>query len=199
MQEQHRAMIIQWLVWGAAGAFLFVLALRDVQLDRTLEVAVERFDRATSYLSTFGPNARVERTRDAVRITGEPVYVTLRMPRWFREVVVEIAYENPTELPEVEIGPRTHPTSWQFDLRSLEDRRDAYGPDESGAEVVVRQFGNLIRAQVPFTLHRNWQVERNVYQFLVSVSGASPERPIIIRSLRVTAKREPICIGRLCL
>lgn len=172
--------LIRYTLWGAAGVFLLVLALRDLQLDRTLDASVARFDRATPYLSTFGPNARVARTRDGVRVVGEPVYVYLRIPRWFRRVTVEFAYENPAGLPEVRFGPRTHPTSWAFDLHP------------------ISMEGSLVRAELPFTLQRSWQTERNEYQFLLSAPGANAERPIVLRSLRVTATRDPVCVARWC-
>ncbi|MFH1098940.1 MAG: hypothetical protein V1723_03400 [Candidatus Uhrbacteria bacterium] len=220
--------IIRFFIWSAAVIFLMALAARDLQLDRTIDVAVDKFDRATPYVSTFGPNARVERSGDAVRVVGEPVYVNVRLPRWFKRATIELAYENPTGLSAIALGVRTHPTLWQFEFPQPEEAhplmlplpslansgsRPARGGGERSNSPIqefpplptgggVRGGGASAEPQViriPFELQRGWQVERNVYQFILSTPGASTERPLIIRAFRVIAERDPICLGRLCI
>lgn len=182
---------IRFVAWVAAALLLLALALRDLQLDRRLDISA-RFDRATPYLSTFGPPARVELEGKkrysvpfSVRVVGEPVYVNLRIPRWFRRATVELAYENPGNIP-FKLGVRTHPTQWAFQFP------DALNCPTPGV-------GRSTCLHVPFDLQRSWQVERNVYRFVLSAPGVSAEQPIVIRGLRVVAEREPVCIGRLCI
>ena len=200
MDERRRRItqIIRWSMWSFAVAFLFVLALRDLGPGRTM-VFVAKLDRATPSVSTFGPPARVVLAREGVRVVGEPVYVNVRMPRWFSRAVVEIVYENPTALAEVAVGPRTDPTQWLFELRSVEDalRHPPNGPVKGDGVEVVRD-GVFVRARVRFALSRSWQVERNVYQLVVAAPGAGPERPLVIHSFRVTAERDPLCMGKFC-
>lgn len=181
------------MVWGSAGAFLLALALRDLQLDRTL-VLEARLDRATPYLSTLGPPARVvqgeKRPQESfsVHVVGEPVYVNLRIPRWFRRATVELTYENSSNIP-LKLGVRTHPTQWAFEF-----------PEPLPLSLPLPEGrGETIRTlRVPFALQRAWQVERNVYRFVLSAPGVSAEQPIVIHALRVTAEREPVCVRRFC-
>lgn len=187
---------IRLVVWGAAALFLIALALRDLQLDRSL-VLEARLDRATPYLSTFGPPARViqeKRPQESfsVRIIGEPVYVNLRIPRWFRRATVELVYENTHSLP-FKLGVRTHPTQWAFQFPESLPIGDFKFEISDSEKVEVKTL------RVPFALQRAWQVERNVYRFVLSVPGVNPEQPIVIRGLRVTVERDPICFGQLCL
>ncbi len=189
-------------IWSIVAVFLVALALRDLQLDRRLDV-VARLDRATPYVSTLGPPVRVALSADRANIIGEPVYVNLRIPRWFRRATVELRYENPGNLP-LRFGVRTHPTQWAFQFptpspdaragagRSLPGPRPQAGgsPERGGGPLVLR---------VPFDLQRAWQVERNVYRFVLSAPGVSAEQPIIVHGLRVTAERDPVCVGRFCL
>ncbi|MDO8599616.1 MAG: hypothetical protein Q7S02_05915, partial [bacterium] len=98
---------IRVIVWFTAAAFLVALAVRDVQLDRTLEVSANTFqNRATPYVSTFGPPSRVDASGGEVLLIGEPAYVNLRIPRWFRRATLELQYENPHALP-FRLGVRT--------------------------------------------------------------------------------------------
>lgn len=173
---------IRVTVWGTALLFLLTLALRDLQLDRKL-VLEARMDRATPYLSTLGPPARVELARDGVRMTGEPVYVNLRIPRWFRSVMVELEYDDPGARP-LKLGVRTHPTQWAFEFPPpLSQKWDA----------------TTHTLLVPFHFQRAWQVERNVYRFVLSAPGVSAEQPIVIRKIRVIASRGRFCMSRSCL
>lgn len=172
--------IVRWAAWCAAALFIVVLIIRDIGPSRRV-VLDARFDRATPRVSVFGPPVRVELARDHARIIGEPVYVNVRLPRWYRSAVVNIAYENPSRLP-VRIGVRTDAMAWTYDLR------EAPPPDDGG----------MVAAREVFALERAWQVERNVYQFIIAAPGASADRALTIRSFRVTAQRDPICLGRLC-
>lgn len=172
--------IVRWMAWLAAGVFIVALVICDIGPTRRIVVAA-RFDRATPRASVFGPPSRVELASDSVRVVGEPVYVNIRLPRWYRSVVVEVAYENISALP-VRFGVRTDATAWTYDLR------DAPFPDDAG----------LVTARETFTLERSWQVERNLFQFILAAPGASAERPIVIRSFRIIAQRDPLCLGRFC-
>lgn len=173
---------IRIVVWLAAVAFFAALALRDLQLDRRLDLEA-RLDRATSYLSLFGPPARVDASSSDVVVVGEPVYVNLRIPRWFRRATVELEYENPSDLP-ITFGVRTHPIQWAFQFPDVQD----CSTPGVGQKCM----------RIPFNLQRAWRVERNVYRFVLSAPGVSPERPLVIHSLRVIAERDPMCIGRFC-
>jgi len=183
MEPSRASGWVRVTAWLAAAAFLFVLVLRDLQLDRRLDV-VARLDRATPYVSLLGPPVRVGLSADRVQVIGDPVYVNLRIPRWFRRATLELRYENPYALP-LRVGVRTHPTLW-----ALQFPTPSSSPPESG--------GGSFVLRVPFDLQRAWQVERNVYRFVLSTPGARPEQPLTIHALRVTAEREPICLGRLC-
>lgn len=183
-REQRCRHLVRACVWLAAIVFLGFLTLRDLQLNRQLDV-VARLDRATPYLSTLGPPVRVALSSDHATVIGEPVYINLRIPRWFRRATVELEYENPHNLP-FKLGVRTHLTAWAFEFPT---------PSSSPSE---RGGGSLV-LRVPFELQRAWQVERNVYRFVLSAPGVSAEQPIVIHALRVTAEREPICFGRFCL
>lgn len=175
---------IRVAVWGAAALFLLTLALRDLQLDRRL-VLEARLDRATPYLSTFGPPSRVALSSDRATLSAEPVYVNLRIPRWFRRATVELEYENPNSIP-FKFGVRTHPTAWAFQFST-----PSSSPSERG--------GGALALRVSFELQRAWQVERNVYRFVLSAPGVSAEQPIVIRGLRVVAEREAVCVLGACL
>ncbi|MFH1430587.1 MAG: hypothetical protein ABIG71_03645 [Candidatus Uhrbacteria bacterium] len=187
---QRYAQIIALLL---AGCVLVVLALRDVQLDREL-VMDSKLDRATPYLSTFGPAPRVETDGASVRLIGEPAYVDLRMPRWFHDATIELTYENPSAVP-FRLGVRTHPTVWQFDVKTI-DGGDVNGMVlERHMDVVSPRDGVVV---VPFTFSRSWQ-DRNVYRLIFSAPGVSEEQPITIRGMRVVAMRAPICGFGFCL
>lgn len=179
----HTRRSMRVVVWVCAAIFLLALALRDLQFDRKL-VLEARMDRATPYLSTLGPPARVALSFDRVALSAEPVYVNLRIPRWFRRVTVELEYENPSEL-ALRFGVRTHPTQWAFQF-----------PESVDCSTPGVEQSTCLR--VPFELQRAWQVERNVYRFVLSAPGVSAEQPIIVRGLRVTAERDPVCIGAFC-
>lgn len=192
--------IIRVIVWVAAAMFLIALSLRDLQLDQII-VAEARWDRATAYLSQIGPRARVavDATDPAwVVLTGEPAYVELRVPRWFRRATVEIAYVN-HRANVVRVGVRTHPTEWRYDVKTVE------GGEVNGQllaqhpDVTVERTGTITTARIPLTLDRRWQVSRNTYQIILSVPGLSAERPVSLQSLRITAERDPVCVGAWCL
>ncbi len=189
---------IRVIVWLATAVFLAALAVRDVQLDRMLEVSADTIrNRATPYVSAFGPPSRVDASSGTVLLIGEPVYVNLRIPRWFRRAIVEIQYENPRGLP-LKLGVRTHPIAWAFHFpepETLPTSGFSYTPSSSPPE----SGGGPLVLWVPFDLQRAWQVERNVYRFVFSAPGASVEQPIIVHGLRVTAERDPICLAGACL
>ncbi|MDO8462782.1 MAG: hypothetical protein Q7S96_00710 [bacterium] len=199
---------IRWAVWIVAVGFLLILALRDLQLDRRFDV-VAQLDRATPYLSFLGPPVRVELSADRVNVIGEPVYVNLRIPRWFRRATVELRYENPGDIP-LRFGVRTHPTQWAFQFPEPEFHPLALPLPEGGGEK-EKIFppvppgggawggGEIVTMRIPFELQRAWQVERNVYRFVLSAPGASSEQPIIVHGLRVIAEREPVCLAGICL
>ncbi|MDO8622079.1 MAG: hypothetical protein Q7R80_02515 [bacterium] len=206
-RSQTRRMV-RTCCWLGVSAFLLVLALRDLQVDRRLDV-VARLDRATPYLSLLGPPVRVGLLADRVNVIGEPVYVNLRIPRWFRRATVELRYENPGQLP-LRFGVRTHPVLWAFEFPEPEslplalplpvgggEKEKVFPPVPPGGG--VRGGGGIVTMRIPFELQRSWQVERNVYRFVLSAPGANVEQPIVIHGLRVTAERDPICFSRLCL
>ncbi|MBI4449505.1 hypothetical protein HY634_00420 [Candidatus Uhrbacteria bacterium] len=191
---------IRPLVWVVAGTFIIALALRDLQVDRRLDV-MARLDRATPYLSTLGPPSRVALSVDRTTVLGEPVYVNLRIPRWFRRVTVELQYENPNNLP-LRFGVRTHPTEWAFQFPEPEPHLLALRTNPLSLplpEARGESVSEVKTLRVPFDLQRAWQVERNVYRFVLSAPGANAEQPIVIYGLRVTAERNPICLGGWCI
>lgn len=181
--------VIRVACWGAAAIFMIVLGVRDLGPGRTI-VRTARLDAATPAISVFGPPSRVVLAPDAVRVVGEPIYVNVRLPRWFRRATVDLAYENPDGLP-LRLGVVTHPTAWQFVFPAPEESNPV------GAFPLPTE-GELEGAHVSFDLQRAWQVERNVSRFIITAPGASSEHPVIIRSLRVTAERDPMCLGRFC-
>lgn len=189
--------IIRTACWGAAIVLLMILALRDLGPSRTIALDA-RLDRGTPAISMFGPPSRVELGPDRVQVIGEPVYVRVRLPRWFRRVTIELHYENSHALP-FRIGVRTHPAEWRFDFVPITYDRTVNGFWSEGRATVFQSSNDAVTIQVPFTLERAWQVERNVHEFIVSTPGVSPERPMTIRSLRVIAERDPICLARWCL
>lgn len=180
----------------AAALFIAALAAHDLQFDRELDLRVDTIrNHANRYLSPVGPGARVTLGEDGIHVVGEPVYVTARLPRWFDAVDVEVTYAyDPTSISgPIQLGPRTNPTAWQYQLVQF--------PDPTGMEppVGVRSSGApLHRVRIPFALDRRWQVERNAYQFLLSVPGVSVDHPFVIHALRVIATRDPICFGGFC-
>ncbi|MDO8425178.1 MAG: hypothetical protein Q7T01_01540 [bacterium] len=194
--------VLRAVLWAAAAALLVVLALRDVQLDRTVTVEADVVrNRTTPYLTAFGPPPRVARQpeQSEVFLVGEPVYVNLRLPRWFRRITVTLRYDNEHQVP-FRVGVRTHPERWEFDVKTVDG--GVVG------DAVLVQHPDVVRAglpgevgvvQIPFTLQRAWQVERNVYRVIFSAPGVSPARPIRIRALSVTAERDPFCLGPWCL
>lgn len=182
---------IRVVLWGSASALLLALAIRDFQLDRVLTASADTFDnRTTAYLSPLGPPSRIDASRGAMTVVGEPIYVNLRLPRWFDRVVLELEYENPRGLP-MRVGVRTHPVRWEYSVKTLEG-------GERHSDVEVTTDGSVRTARIPFTLPRTWQTERNVYQLILSIPGATPETPLTVRALRITAERDPICIALLC-
>jgi hypothetical protein len=182
--SHHGVRFIRAAAWIAAGLFLIALAARDLQLDRTLEVFADTLrNRATPYVSPFGPPSRVDASSSDVLVVGEPVYVNVRLPRWFRRAMLELRYQNPNALP-LRVGVRTHPTQWAFQFPEPQP------PVIDGAVTILR---------IPFNLQRAWQVERNVYRFVLSAPSVGIEQPIVIHGLRVTAERDPICLGKFCL
>ncbi|MDO8599538.1 MAG: hypothetical protein Q7S02_05505, partial [bacterium] len=131
---------------------------------------------------------------------GEPAYVNLRIPRWFRRATLELQYENPHALP-FRLGVRTHPIAWAFHFPESYPLSRRAGRDRSLPlpEGRGETIGEVEVRRVPFDLQRAWQVERNVYRFVLSAPGASVERPIVIHGLRMTAERDPVCVGRICI
>lgn len=199
--------IIRILVWAAAALFLLALTLRDLQLDRRLDI-VAQLDRATSYLSTFGPPSRVALSSqssdgtmsDRAALSAEPVYVNLRIPRWFRRATVELEYENPSNIP-FKLGVRTHPTQWAFHFPEPEFLPLKLPLPEGRGETAECSTPGVEQrcVRVPFELQRAWQVERNMYRFVLSAPGVSAERPIVVRGLRVVAERDAICLAKVCI
>lgn len=190
----NRYFLVRLATWGGAVIFLAILGLRDLGLSRQMRLEA-RLDQNTPRLSVFGPPARVELATDQVRVIGEPVYFSVLLPRWYRAVEVEISYpaKQNDDFSAIRLGPRTHPKEWQYNLVNFSDAADTMAAESS-----VGDGETMNVVTIPFTLNRFWQVERNIFQFILSVPGVSSERPFIIRSLNVIAKRDPICLGRFC-
>jgi hypothetical protein len=197
--------VLRIVVWSIAVVFFVFLFGRDVQLDRTLFVSADTVgNRATSYVSEFGPPPRVELAGGGVRLTGEPVYVNVRLPRWFTRTTLMLTIDNPSDL-VLRVGPRTHPDLWQFDVKTVsrvtnDEERETDDGDVSARRVhpdVERVDEQTVR--VTFELARSWQVERNVYRFIFSAPGVSAENPITIRDLSFVSVREALCFRSWCL
>ncbi|MBI4433306.1 hypothetical protein HY632_00885 [Candidatus Uhrbacteria bacterium] len=196
MREDVFATWVRRLAWGAALALLVFLAVRDVQLDRRLEVAADTVqNRTTNYLTAFGPPVRVAVREGSVWLVGQPVYSNLRLPRWFHRIVLEVRYENPQNA-LMRVGVRTHPTQWSLLLKTI----DTGGVDEIAvdADVTTTREGAVTVARIPFTLLPAWQVERNTYR-LVFVHSSTEEQPLRLRGVRVIAERDSWCWGSWCI
>ncbi|MBI2482565.1 hypothetical protein HYV74_00110 [Candidatus Uhrbacteria bacterium] len=188
---------IPWIrrtAWASACFFLLALAARDVQWDRRLVLTADVWqNRTTRYLTSFGPPVRVNVGPEGLGLVGEPVYVNLRLPRWFRRVVVEVQYTNAANT-SFRVGVRTHPTQWSLLLKTVEP---SAGDPVRDPEVVVTEQDGVTTARIPFALTRAWQTERNTYRLVLVAAPA--EQPIRILGFRVLAERDPICVGRWCL
>lgn len=182
--------LIRFGCWGAAAFFLVALGIRDLQLDRVIPAGLDTLrNRPTAYLSAIGPPVRVDASSGDIFVIGEPVYMTLRVPRWFDRVIVEFRYDH-SDLP-LRVGVRTHPVRWEYAVKTVTG-------GERHPDVDIVEDGPVQTMRVPFTLERSWQVERNAYQFILSIPGASPGRPFIVHAWRMTAERDPICVGSWC-
>ncbi len=115
---------IKILLWTIPFAFLIIATWHYYGLSGTL--SLERvFSTPHSMIGDLVPSARVKIQNELPVIIDEPVYVDIRMPRYFNTVTLKLAYDAP-EGTMVQLGAKlksddTITDAWKYDIRPLEN------------------------------------------------------------------------------
>ncbi len=113
----HLARYIRYCLIGAAAILVIWLILRDIVPFGRLAIE-SNFNRPDAFVTELVPTQRVQSAKEGMTVVKEPVYTTLRFPRPFRTLEVNIDFRNDERL-LLEAGPQAEAFE-QYDLQALD-------------------------------------------------------------------------------
>ena len=109
---------IRIILWGSLVFAVLWLLWRAIVPGGEI-VYIQDFKDSNYFIPKLTPAERIETGDSSVRITGDPVYFSLRAPRTFNKANLEIKFRASDNIRILEVGPLVDKTIWRYNLQPL--------------------------------------------------------------------------------
>lgn len=142
---------IRIILWSGLGVAVFILLwLKFVPAGNITYTYKPGKD--NEFITQLTPEERVKEEKGEVKVTGDPVYFTLRTPRGFERGEMEVIYQaqgKGTSL--IEWGPLVDDTNWRYRLKPVQNRvldrlSLVWNKERDGREMLLqenKEYGSL--------------------------------------------------------
>lgn len=119
--ERKKIIIIRIFLWLILAVILGCLAYLKIAPTGKISYTYD-FSKPQFFIGKLTPAERVTISSGSAKITGEPVYFSLRTPRRFEKASVTVKFKNNSDSPIVELGLLNDKVTWSNDIKPLQNK-----------------------------------------------------------------------------